>query len=227
MRTNPLVQFSKTTMQPYYQEAGITIYHGDCREVLPSLTADLVLTDPAYGINADRDRNCQKNGWRDFGSTGWDKERTPPDLVAAAVAAGRHAIVWGGNYFTDCLPPSMGWLSWDKGQKDFSLADFELAWTNYWLASRRLTLPRGRVMNERVHPTQKPLALMVWCIEWADRSEKRQIETILDPFMGSGTTLRAAKDLGRQAIGIEIEERYCEIAANRLRQEVLNFESVA
>lgn len=211
-------------MKPYYEQNGITIYHGDCREVLPSLPkVDLVLTDPAYGINADRDRNCQKNGWRDFGSTGWDKERTPSESVSAAVSAGLHAIIWGGNYFTDCLPPSMGWLSWDKGQKDFSLADFELAWTNYWLASRRLTLPRGRVNNERVHPTQKPLALMIWCIEWADRNDKRLVETILDPFMGSGTTLRAAKDLGRRAIGIEIEERYCEIAAKRLSQGVLDF----
>lgn len=214
-------------MKPYYEEAGITIYNADCREVLPSLSkVDLVLTDPAYGIDADRDRNCQKNGWRDFGSSGWDKQRTSPDLLAAVLRSGSNAIIWGGNYFTDCLPPSMGWLSWDKGQRDFSLADFEMAWTSYKAAARRLFLPRGAVNGERQHPTQKPLALFIWCIEWADRRGKR-IETVLDPFMGSGTSLRAAKDLGRKAIGIEIEERYCEIAANRLRQEVLNFEAIA
>lgn len=214
-------------MKPYYEEKGITIYNADCREVLPCLPkVDLLLTDPAYGIDADRDRNCQKNGWRDFGAIGWDKERTSPDVLTLALNAASNAIVWGGNYFTDALPPSMGWLTWDKGQKDFSLADMELAWTSYWAASRRLLLPRGAVNGERQHPTQKPLALFIWCIEWADRRGK-QIASILDPFMGSGTTLRAAKDLGRKAIGIEIEERYCEIAANRLRQEVFSFEAAS
>jgi DNA modification methylase len=201
----------------YYKDEYVEIWHGDCREILPSLPkVDLMLTDPAYGINADRDRNCQKNGWRDFGATGWDRERTPSDLIALCLQSTSNAIVWGGNYFTDCLPPSMGWLSWDKGQTDFSLADVELAWTSYNAAARRLFLPRGRVVNERQHPTQKPLTLFVWCIEWANK--RGRVETILDPFMGSGTTLRAAKDLGRKAIGIEIEERYCEIAAKRCNE---------
>jgi hypothetical protein len=167
-------------------------------------------------------RNSQRHGWRDFGSTGWDKERTSPEEIQFALQAASNAIIWGGNYFSDCLPPSMGWLSWDKGQKDFSLAEFELAWTSYWVASRRLFLPRSNVRNGREHPTEKPLALIIWCIEWADRRDK-QIESLVDPFMGSGTTLRAAKDLGRKAIGIEIEERYCEIAAKRMSQEVFQF----
>lgn len=212
-------------MQPYFQEEGITIYCGDMREVLPTIEkSELLLTDPAYGIDADRDRKCAKNGWRDFGSTGWDKHRTTSDEIRLALSAAKNAIIWGGNYFSDCLPPSMGWLSWDKGQRDFSLADMELAWTSYWAASRRLVLPRAAVVRERVHPTQKPLALMVWCIEWADRrAGLGGVKSVIDPFMGSGTTLRAAKDLGRKAIGIDIEERYCEIAADRLRQGVLAF----
>ncbi len=206
-------------MTPYYQDESVVIYSGDAREILLSTPpADLLLTDPAYGINADRDRNSQANGWRDFGSSGWDKIRTPAELVVLARNAAENAIIWGGNYFTDCLPPSMGWLSWDKGQRDFSLADFELAWTSYWAASRRLLLPRGAVNGEREHPTQKPLALLIWCIEWANR--RKPVETILDPFMGVGTTLVAAKHLGRRAIGIEIEERYCEIAARRCSEPV-------
>lgn len=209
----------------YYEENGIQIYNGDMREVVPSLPkSELLLTDPKYGIDGDRDRRSQRSGWRDFGSTGWDKTRTTKEELTLALASAKNAIIWGGNYFTDCLPPSMGWLSWDKGQTDFSLADFEMAWTSYWAASRRLTLPRGAVKDERYHPTQKPVRLMIWCIEWADRKANiGGVKSIIDPFMGSGTTLRAAKDLGRRAIGIEIEERYCEIAANILRQEVLSF----
>lgn len=201
-------------VEPYYKDESVVIYCGDNRDVLPSLQrADLLLTDPKYGIDADRDRNSQKNGWRDFGSTNWDKERTSSAEIVFCMRFASNAIIWGGNYFTDCLPPSMGWLSWDKGQTNFSLADFELAWTSYWAASRRLLLPRAVVKDERAHPTQKPTRLMEWCISWADA--RQPLITIIDPYMGSGSTLKAAKLLGKQAIGIEIEERYCEIAAKR------------
>ena len=203
-------------MIPYYESGGITIYHGDCREMLPGLArADLVLTDPPYGINAARTRNSQQWGWTDFPITGWDRERAPADAVRAAVASGDRAIVWGGNYFTDILPPSPRWLIWDKGQTDFSLADAELAWCSWGGAIRRRTYSRSAALQDgKEHPTQKPLAIMLWCLSFVDGS-------VVDPFMGSGTTLRAAKDLGRRAIGIEIEEKYCEIAARRLDQEVL------
>lgn len=123
---------------------GVTLYLGDCREILPSLPkVDAVVTDPAYGVNAARTRNSQQWGWRDYGEDGWDKERTPPDVVALAVAAATHAIVWGGNYFTDAYPPSSKWLIWDKGQSDFSLADVELAWCSFDGAARRITYPRA------------------------------------------------------------------------------------
>jgi DNA modification methylase len=206
-------------MKPYYDHDGITIYNADCRDVLPLLDpVDLVLTDPPYGINAARHRHSEKDGWRDYGTPEealWDSERPSDGFIAEVVAAGKAAVVWGGNYFT--LPPSQGWFVWDKGQSDFSLADCELAWTTEDRATRRLFYPRSRATNEgREHPTQKPIALMRWCIEKFPNAN-----TILDPFMGSGTTLRAAKDLGRKAIGIEIEERYCEIAANRMAQGVL------
>jgi DNA modification methylase len=142
--------------------------------------------------------------------------------MCAVIAAGQYAIVFGGNFYA--LPPSQCWLVWDKDNGATDFADCELAWTNLPGAVRRIRYRWQGMLQEhmgadkerRVHPTQKPLPVMRWCIERAPDAQ-----TIIDPFMGSGTTLRAAKDLGRQAIGIEIEERYCEIAAQRLSQEVL------
>ena len=210
-------------MKPYYEADGITIYNGDCREVMPYFgRVPAVVTDPPYGINAARRRNSQQWGWRDFDVNGWDAERPDDSTVLTCIQKGERAVVWGGNYFAHMLPqlPEAKWLIWDKGQTDFSLADCEMAWCSWAGAIRRLTLPRGAVRDCREHPTQKPVSLMAWAIGQIPGDP----QTILDPFMGSGTTLRAAKDLGRKAIGIEIEERYCEIAADRLAQRVLSME---
>jgi DNA modification methylase len=203
----------------YYQDEWATIYHGDCREVLPTLEpVDLLLTDPPYGVNADRDRKSQKHGWVDYGSTGWDKERPSIELIELCISKGSRAIVWGGNFFA--LAPRGGWLIWDKMQRDFSLSDCELAWTSENRASRVFSFSRSAALQDgKQHPTQKPLALMKWCIK-----QMLPCGSILDPFMGSGTTLRAAKDLGIKCVGVELEERYCEIAAKRLAQESFSFE---
>lgn len=194
----------------------VQLWLGDCREVLPTLgKVDAVVTDPAYGINAARTRNSQKWGWTDFEVTGWDTQRTPPEVVTMAVAAAKHAIVWGGNYWSDVLPPTSKWLSWDKGQTDFSLADFELAWCSFDGAARRIQYPRSLALQDgKQHPTQKPLAVMQWCIEKLPNG----CETILDPFMGSGTTGVAAVKLGRRFIGIEIEPKYFDIAVRRIEE---------
>lgn len=118
------------------------------------------------------------------------------------------------------MPLHDKWLAWDKGQKDFSLADFELAWTNQDGASRRFSCSRAQALQDgKEHPTQKPLALLKWTVQLM----APDAQLILDPFMGSGTTLVAAKSLERKAIGIEIEEKYCEIAATRLEHEVFDF----
>jgi DNA modification methylase len=214
-------------MEPYYQDGGITIYHGDCREVMPSLPkVNLVLTDPPYGIGEAAGKNGSRSVLalsRDYGNHDWDSAPPPPDLIDAVVRHGERAILWGGNYFG--LPASSSWLVWDKDNGANDFADCELAWANLGGAVRKFQWRWQGMLQEnmrrkdaRVHPTQKPLALMKWCLEIANFPS-----TILDPFMGSGTTLRAAKDLGRRAIGIEIEERYCEIAAKRMSQEVLPF----
>lgn len=197
---------------------GVTLHLGDSREILPALgVVDALVTDPAYGINAARTRNSQKNGWRDYDAPGWDKERTAPELVADAVRAARHSIVWGGNYFTDTLPPTSKWLSWDKGQTDFSLADFELAWCSFDGAARRIAYPRSRAMQDgKEHPTQKPIEVMKWCIGLLPDG----CRTILDPFMGSGTTGVAAVKMGRRFIGIEIEPKYFDIACRRVQDAI-------
>lgn len=212
-------------MKPYYQDNHCTIYHGDCREILPKLEpVDLVLTDPPYGIGEDGGNKSRR---RNYGikvnhpKMNWDKKRPNFETFDLILKAGKKQIIWGGNYFADLLPPSMGWLYWDKKMGgDFS--DGELAWTSDQRAVRQFCkspffqLKGGHL---RQHPTQKPEVLMIWCIELAHK--RGGSNTILDPFMGSGTTLLAAKNLGRRAIGIELEEKYCEIAAKRLSQEVL------
>lgn len=212
-------------MQPYYEENGITIYHGDCREILPCLPkVDLVLTDPPYGI--DLDTSQSKYAVRGNGYTKVQGDTV--NFEPAFLLDYPNVILWGGNCFASRLPDRAGWLSWVKiNQNDTSIrqSETEFAWTNCidrpkafrftWIGAGK----EEREVNgvQMYHPCQKPVALMKWCIEQVD------CNLILDPFMGSGTTLRAAKDLGRKAIGIEIEERYCEIAVNRLRQEVLAF----
>ena len=107
-------------MKPYYEHGGITIYHGDCREILPLVSADAVITDPPYGINAARERKSQQWGWRDYGVNGWDSERPSAALLQSCIDRARHSVVWGGNYFCDSLPvlPAAKWLIWDKGQTD-------------------------------------------------------------------------------------------------------------
>jgi DNA modification methylase len=211
---------------PYYDDGKCVIYHGDCRDVLPMVErCDIALTDPPYGIGASGDdfRGSRKNGWRQYGGGQWDSVRPPPEVFALLRWKARDSIIWGGNYFADILPPSQCWLAWDKGQRDFSLADFEMAWTSFDNAARMISYPRARAMQDgKEHPTQKAVEVMQWSLTAAaDRYAKSIPQTVLDPFMGSGTTLVAAKNLGRKAIGIEIEERYCEIAARRLSQEVL------
>lgn len=200
-------------LRPYYEHAGITIYHGDCFELLACVAADIVVTDPPYGIGfAGQPTKWQRRAGKS--AERWDDNA--PDLTPVLKAAVDAACVWGGNYFP--LPVSRGWLVWTKPDAPPSMGSVELAWTSRDQNARYISHSISATNSERLgHPTQKPLRVMRWSIQAMPDG------TILDPFMGSGTTLRAAKDLGRKAIGIEIEERYCEIAAKRLAQEVFDF----
>ena len=214
-------------MRPYYEAGGITIYLGDSLALAPELeeSIDSVISDPPYGISFDTD-------YRRF-TSGFDVERQshPPvqgdgkPFDPEPWLGFRRVVLWGANCFSNRLPLGT-WLVWDKRFRNGEafLADAEAAWMNnghgIYLYS---VTQQGCIRPERIdHPTQKPVAVMEWCI-----TKAKPQGTILDPFMGSGTTLVAAKNLGRKAIGIEIEERYCEIAAKRLSQEVFDFSEVS
>ena len=194
-----------------------TLYQGDCRDIMPTLgRVDAVVTDPPYGIRADEAaaKNKGKWGWKDYGETQWDRDRPSQEIFEAILACSKEQVVWGGNYFTDFLPPSMRWLMWDKGQRDFSLADFEMAWTSQQKAARAFDYPRALALKDgKQHPTQKPVALMEWCLGFLPDAK-----TILDPFMGSGTTLVACAKLGRRGIGIELDPHYFDIACRRVEE---------
>ena len=193
------------------------LWHGDCREVLPLLPLhDLLLTDPPYGIDflngAGGGRKEGQGGWATYERLAWDKERPPPWMFGLMREKSKELVVWGGNYFADLLPASMCWLVWDKGQTDFSLADCELAWSSHQSAVRRLTLTRSEAMKDgKEHPTQKPVRLMVWCLE-----KHPKAKTVCDPYMGSGTTGVACAQLGKAFTGIERERKYFDLACERI-----------
>jgi len=214
-------------LKPYYDDGnGIVIYHGDCREILPQLEpVDLVLTDPPYGIFKRQDSGMMFGKEtiysKDQSAALWDR-KPDKELLDQVISMGKQHVIWGGNYLADSLGSCRGPLVWNKLTGNNSYADGEFAWSNVAGTMRIFTHQWCGAFKDSerglqaVHPTQKPLALFHWCIGLAGNPQ-----TILDPFMGSGTTLRAAKDLGRKCIGIEIEEKYCEIAVKRLAQEVL------
>lgn len=218
--------------KPYYEKDGIVIYCGDCREILPHLPkVDLVLTDPPYGANIDTDFS-RYSGERNSSYDRVIGDDKPFDPSVCMVC--KRVIIWGANCFSDRLPMGV-WLVWDKRHdsgKSFT-SDAEVAWMKLGAGGKSggsgvriySQIWQGFLRSEQRHghPTQKPVELFEWCIS----QYSGEINTILDPFMGSGTTLVAAKNLGRKAIGIEIEERYCEIAVKRLSQEVFDFGGVA
>ena len=205
-------------MTPYYEQNGITIYHGDCRELLPYVAkVDAVVTDPPYGMSMN------PNGKRfTKGGAVWDRmagdnaEFDPSQIVGISDSC----AIWGMNHFPRTLEPggALVWVKRTAAAYGSFLSDAEIAWTKGNRGVYCFT-DWNYLSEPRWHPTQKPVSLLRWTIE----KNATNAGTILDPFMGSGTTLVAAKSLGRRAIGIEIEERYCEIAANRLAQQVFNF----
>jgi DNA modification methylase len=207
--------------QPFYDVAGITIYCGDNRQILPLLDDyDLLLTDPPYGLGA-RLKSGDNGEWsKGFNvAPEWDTQTAPEWVVQLAISKAKAAIIWGGNYYA--LPIARGWLGWDKMQ-EHSSGHYELAWTNLEIPTRMYRKSRVESYSKmgKVHPTQKPEELMSWCLNLAPDAR-----TICDPWMGSGTTLVAAKARGLRAIGIEANETYCRAAVARLAQDVLGLEN--
>ena len=208
-------------LKPYYEDEACAIILGDCREILPTLSFDVVVSNPPYGIDHPTDYANRGRGKlavsRNYSPVIGDSTPFNPAFLMEY-----QCILWGANYYADKLPSSSGWLVWDKARPhDLDQATAELAWSNFAKGARIFRyLWNGMIRagdDELTHPTQKPVALMHWCLtlKWTPAG------VVCDPFMGSGTTLRAAKDLGRRAIGIEICEEYCEIAARRMSQIAL------
>lgn len=191
-----------------------TLFRGDMLEILPTLgKVDSIVTDPPYGLGMDK-RNAHSgirddDQWEDADWDSFRPRRAHFDVIRAATDT---SIIWGGNYFTDYLPPSSHWLVWDKGNRDYSLADCEFAWSSQSKATRIFDYPRQKAIQDgRFHPTQKPVAVMAWCLRFVSG-------TVCDPFMGSGTTGVACVNLGRRFIGVEKESHYFDVACKRIEQ---------
>jgi DNA modification methylase len=183
-----------------------TLYLGDCRDILPTLApVDAVVTDPPYGISA---YSTGKMGagvlgpQSEYAATDWDSDPIDAETINQVIEKAKHSVIFGGNYYS--LPPTSCWLVWDKENGANNFADCELAWTNIPKAVRRIRymwhgMLRANGEQRGDHPTQKPVGVMKWAIGHVPAPA----DTILDPFMGSGTTGVAAVQMGRQFIGIE------------------------
>jgi len=183
-----------------------TLHLGDCRDILPTLPkVDAVITDPPYGISANR--QTLGKGKKEF-DRGGDWDNAAPD-IRGLLALAPLVCVWGGNYFADQLPVSNDWLVWHKVNDGRSFSECELAWSNFGKQTRHLSHHWSG--EEKEHPTQKPLPVMLWCVQQAGDAP-----VIEDPFMGSGTTGVACMMLGRSFIGIEREPKYFDIACRRI-----------
>jgi site-specific DNA-methyltransferase (adenine-specific) len=206
-------------MTPYYQDDLVTIYHGDCREWMPD--ADVIVTDPPYGM-AWANKGALTSGRRGAEGVRYERRAIQGDdrpFDPLPLLGYERVVLFGANHFAARLPIGTALIWVKRADNAFGsyLSDAEIAWMKGGhgvYCYRDLSLQGESAI--RSHPNQKPVGLMRWCILKAGGTG-----TVLDPFMGSGSTLVAAKSLGRRAIGIEIEERYCEIAAQRCSQEVL------
>jgi len=222
-------------MQPYYERDGITIYHGRCEPILASLdpdAVDLVLTDPPYGIALHTSGGPSTQPLAHTGPSQMRRRRANRPIIGddgpvdlAHVLRFRRLIIFGAQHFIAQLPPSRSWFVWDKreGRGSDFVGDCEMAWTNVGNRNRlysqmwRGMICRGEENGKpRLHPTQKPIGLMTWCLEQARLAPRSMV---VDPYMGSGSSIIAAYRHGHRAIGIEIDETYIEATIRRLECE--------
>ena len=199
----------------------ITATNEDCMDLLkrtPDKYFELSIVDPPYGIGANKEK--EHNGWKSYGVKEWDNKIPNKDYFAELFRVSRNQIVWGGNYMTEFLPPKMCWLMWDKGQRDFSLADGELAWTSFDKALRIFNMPRASAMKDakdnggKIHATQKPVKLYEWILmNYAKEGDK-----ILDTHRGSASLDIACHNLGYDLVTCEIDTDYFKDGNKRLKQ---------
>lgn len=228
-------------MKPYYEQGWVTIYHGDSADFLPHVGRPaLLLTDPPYGLTDRSGDYGRLKGSVDFNaSKGFiggkvhppivgDRPDDPPFDPRPLLGIAEKTILWGGDHFAHLLPPSRGWLVWDKREELNSnmFSDAELAWTSFPTPTRMfrhkwLGYMRASEVGFHVHPAQKPVALMRWILDqWTAPGD-----LVFDPYMGSGPIAQACHEMGRRYVGVEIVEGYCELAVGRLAQGVLAFEA--
>lgn len=193
---------------------------------LPDKCVDLLLTDPPYAIDITRQLvkkdPYHKHGYQSWEIKEWDKERPTKEDFLEMIRVSKNQVIWGGNYFADLLPASQGWFVWDKGQRDFSLADGELAWTSFNKALRIFTYSRASALKDgKIHPTQKPVALF----EWILKLRTKENDLILDCYSGSGTTAIACQNTGRNFISFEKDSEYFNKSIKRLQENAIKVES--
>jgi len=179
---------------------------------------DLAIVDPPYGIKANKEK--EHNGWKDYGVKQWDNEIPKKEYFDELFRVSKNQIVWGGNYMTEHLPPKMCWLVWDKGQREFSLADGELAWTSYDKALRIFDMSRGAALSDakrnggKIHATQKPVKLYEWLLmNYAKEGDK-----ILDTHLGSGSIAIACHNLDYDLTACELDKEYYDKAMKRIQE---------
>lgn len=207
-------------MTPYYEDDSVTLYLGDCRDVDTWADADVLITDPPYGIAYDGQRSKQVNPITHDPIAGDAEPFDPAHLLRF-----NRAVIWGGNNFASRLPDAGGWVVWDKTLRNdigMRIADAELAWTNCLTRTRVVRhlwsgAFRASERGTAWHPAQKPIVVLAWVV----RLVSKPGELIADPYAGAGSTLLAAKYEGRRAVGVEVDERYAERAAHRLAQDTL------
>lgn len=186
----------------------------DVERLMDGASIDAVVTDPPYGIGIDGQKESisanPKHNRKAHEFMGWDKERPSKELFELLMSFDCPTAIWGGNYFADLLPASRGWIYWSKGQDGLTMSDGELAWTNQVKPLRCVVVNRAALQGS-VHPTQKPMQVMEFAIEYLETSGSN----LFDPFLGSGTTLIAAEKTNRKCYGMEISPKYCDVIIQR------------
>lgn len=204
----------------YTNKNGVTsvVYLMDCMELLkqvPDKYFELAVVDPPYGIGAENHAGNVKNGWTQWIKKEWDSNIPSAEYFKELKEVSTNQIIWGANYMTEFINPSMGWIVWDKGQRDFSLADGELAWTSFNRALRIFTFARAKALQEvKLHPTQKPQQLY----EWIFKNYAKPNDKILDTHLGSGSSRIAADKANLPFVGCELDPDYFYASVKRFKE---------
>jgi len=194
----------------------------DCMEMLrkcPDKHFDLAIVDPPYGLDITNIWGAEKYGYKQWERKDWDKQPPEDEYFQQLFRVSKNQIIWGGNYFN--LPPTKCLIIWDKGQREFTLTDAEIAWTSFNKAIRIIDLPRALAnREERIHPTQKPVEIYRYLL----KQFAKPGDLILDTHVGSGSSIIACIELGFNYYGCEIDKDYYEAAKKRIAKAFRKYE---